>query len=219
MPDETAPEEVCIATPSAGGRARVVSIGEHEVRTTSREALKTAGIKNGVHMTPAVLDRLLAQVETEAASTRAMRLLGHRERSRAELRDRLTEDGYPEPVARAVVDRMEELGLLDDERFAEAYVRTKMAAGWGRDRIVRGLTSAGLDPERIAVLVEQEMPETAELDRALTMLPDEIPRERRDRERYMRRLISRGFSYDIARRALERRSDVANSENRNRFES
>lgn len=170
-------------------------------------------------MSPERLEQLLAEVEHDVASARAMRLLGYRERSRVELRARLTEDGFPAQVVTDVIERMEQIGALDDARFAEAYIRTKVAAGWGRDRIVRGLTAAGLEPDRVAPRLEEEAPAAQELDRALAMLPADPPRDRRERERLVRRLVSRGFSYDVARTAIEQHSCVDNDSIRNRFES
>jgi len=198
--------EISIGTRYPRGKARVVSVDGHEVRTTSVDALAAACIKGGDRMAPGTLDTMLAEVESEAASARAMTMLGHRERSPAELAARLTEDGYPAHVVRDVVARMEEIGAVDKDRFAEVYIRWKIASGWGRDRIVRGLRSAGIESDHASALVEEASPDAREFDRALTMLPDYPPHDRGERERILRRLVSRGFSYDVASRALDHRS-------------
>ncbi len=211
--------EIQIDTHPRRGKARVVSIDGHDVRTTSIEALVAARIESGDRMTADKLDLLLGEVEAEAATARALRLLGHRERSPGELSNRLTDDGYPAHVVRDVVARMDDIGAVDEGRFSESYVRAKMASGWGRERIIRGLRSAGIDPDRASALVEREAPEARELDRALMMLPDDPPRDRRERERLLRRLVSRGFSYDVALSAIEHRSRHDDDRRGNRFES
>jgi len=46
-------------------------------------------------------------------------------RSRAQLEDRLAERGAPEDIARRVLDRFEEVGLVDDAAFAAGWVRSR----------------------------------------------------------------------------------------------
>ncbi len=51
-----------------------------------------------------------------------LRLLTARPRSRAELTDALRRRGIPEEVGKPVLDRLSQLGLVDDAAFAEAAV-------------------------------------------------------------------------------------------------
>ena len=51
---------------------------------------------------------------------KAMWLIGYRDRSRRELIAKLKTD-YPEEVCTATADRLEELGLLNDSRYARRY--------------------------------------------------------------------------------------------------
>ncbi|MGH2963328.1 MAG: hypothetical protein ACRDL3_14230, partial [Solirubrobacterales bacterium] len=55
----------------------------------------------------------------------AVRALGRRERSRAELEAWLVERGVGEPEVEATMLRLEELGELDDARFARCYAEDK----------------------------------------------------------------------------------------------
>ena len=78
----------------------------------------------------------------------ALRLLGRRDRSEAELRQRLARDGIADGDAQAVVDRLKALGYLDDRRFArqfcEAAIRDGRMFGW---RLRRELGLRGIDGE------------------------------------------------------------------------
>ena len=56
-----------------------------------------------------------------------LRLLTVRARTRAELAGQLAKRGYPDDVANAVLDRLEAVGLIDDEDFAEQWVRSRQA--------------------------------------------------------------------------------------------
>ncbi len=63
----------------------------------------------------------------------AMRALSARELTRAEILQRLSRKGITEPAADAVVQRLTELALIDDVRFAAAWIdsrqRTRKLAG------------------------------------------------------------------------------------------
>ena len=55
-----------------------------------------------------------------------LRLLTARPRSRAELADALNKRGIPEEVGEPVLDRLSEVGLIDDAAFAESAVHLDM---------------------------------------------------------------------------------------------
>jgi regulatory protein len=59
--------------------------------------------------------------------------LSYRARTRAELASAMAGKGVPDPVAEQVLDRFTEVGLVDDEAFARAWV-TRRSAGKGLAR-------------------------------------------------------------------------------------
>src|SRR5690606_25077958 len=63
----------------------------------------------------------------EVARTIALRLLSAAPRSRAQLAEKLAARDVPEDVAGALLDRYEEVGLLDDAAYADMLVRTRHA--------------------------------------------------------------------------------------------
>ena len=144
----------------------------------------------------------------------ALKLLSRREHSREELRRKLAEKCGREAGGEidAELGRLEELGLLSDLRFARAYAREvcgKFAArrvraelkkrGVGDDDIQAALDDVGMGGENSA---ESELARARELiarrRRADAEDPDSIAREN---AKLMRWLATRGFSFDIARRA------------------
>ncbi len=62
---------------------------------------------------------------------RALRLLGRREHSAADLVSKLRVRGFDAGVAEAVVARLSAEGAQCDARFAESYARTSSAGGHG----------------------------------------------------------------------------------------
>ena len=77
---------------------------------------------------------------------RALRCLAQREHSRAELARKLGSLGEADEV-KAELDRLTELGLLSDARFADAYVRAK-AARFGASRLRLELSRRGVSGVR-----------------------------------------------------------------------
>lgn len=55
-----------------------------------------------------------------------LRLLTYRERSRKELREKLTGKKYSPETVSAVIEKLERLELLDDEKFARLWVNSRI---------------------------------------------------------------------------------------------
>src|ERR1700759_4030512 len=84
----------------------------------------------------------------EQARAGCLRLLTARARTRAELEGQLTKRGYPEDVSTPVLDRLADVGLIDDTDFAEQWVRSRLAnAGKGKPPLPAGLRNQGADTE------------------------------------------------------------------------
>jgi len=90
----------------------------------------------------------------------AARFLEARPRSVAETRRRLTGAGYPAPLVDDVLVRLEELGYLDDEAFARAWVESRdRAHPRGEGALRRELSLKGIATDLVAaVLAERRTP-------------------------------------------------------------
>jgi regulatory protein len=75
----------------------------------------------------------------------ALRLLARREHSHAELVHKLTRRGWPESGVESVVVELADENLQSDERFAESYVRSRVAKHYGPVRIRAELGERGID--------------------------------------------------------------------------
>ena len=155
------------------------------------------------------LAELRGQASAERVSADAYRLLGHRARSREELRRRLLQKGHDDEAVAGALERLAGDGLLDDAAFARGYVADKRGlSGWGSVRIRRGLAELGVDGAVIdaqlgaAAVAEGD---DAELERALTALNRRgAPRAPLDaaRRRAYQALVRRGFSTAVAYAAI-----------------
>lgn len=150
----------------------------------------------------------------QLALDQALRFLGYRARSVQEVRSRLQRYGHPPELIEATIERLLELGYLDDASFALALARDYLAAPRpkGRRAILAHLREKGVaEPVARAALEEaledsDETPEERVLRAAERWSRRLRPGE--DLERARRRLwahLSRaGFEGDLIRGAIER---------------
>lgn len=82
--------------------------------------------------------------EGAKARHRALNYLQARERSPLEVRERLRRYGYDEDLVGEVTAWLEDIGLLDQERFARALATARLHAGWSRRRILAELARKGV---------------------------------------------------------------------------
>lgn len=86
-----------------------------------------------------------------------------RARSRKELSDKLRSKEVPEDLAERLLDRFEEVGLVDDEAFARAWVSGRQSAkGLARRALAQELRRKGVDDEVAREALDELDPETEE---------------------------------------------------------
>ena len=92
----------------------------------------------------------------EAARAIALRQLAAAGKSRVQLEQAMAKKLIPEQVARRVLDRFTEVGLVDDAEFAAMLVRTRHAErGQSRRAIAVELRRKGIDEETAAGALDQ----------------------------------------------------------------
>lgn len=140
----------------------------------------------------------------EQARALCLRLLTGRSRTRAELLGQLAKRGYPDDVSAAVLDRLTEVGLVDDADFAEQWVQSRRArAGKSRRALAAELRTKGVDKEVIAEALGG-IDADAERDRAQELVRSRLRRETLsgDDTRISRRLVGmlarRGYGQNLA---------------------
>jgi len=139
-------------------------------------------------------------------------MLGRRELSEAQVRQRLARRGYEPDSVDAAVARLREERAIDDARVAEAIVRTQSSIrGRGRLRVLRELESAGIAAaiaRRAVDDVFEGLDPDALLEASLAKRLDEREPITDDAEfrRLYRYLIGQGFDADRIIAALKARS-------------
>ena len=154
----------------------------------------------------------LKELSMACGSARVEALVNKRDYSSKELRDKLLRDGYSNSVCDELIERFRRANVINDERFATVYVRSKTYAGWGRRKIERELRHKGIDCESLPGWPDEFFPEDDERSRAL-----ELARRRRltgknDFQKIVRHLCSKGYSMNVAIDAAKSALDCAGSD-------
>ncbi|MEH6356882.1 MAG: regulatory protein RecX [Marinobacter sp.] len=135
----------------------------------------------------------------------ALRLLARREHSRLELTRKLLQRQLPKTVIATVLDDYQERDWLSDERFAEAYARQRVEAGYGLLRITGELSQRGVS-ENADILQEmslQDWCDQAERVRRKRFGLLDLSGQWEERLRQMRFLQRRGFTQEQINAALD----------------
>ena len=150
---------------------------------------------------------------TDSTKKRALKILGSRNFSEAEMIRRLTQKGESPENAAAAVSWLVELGYIDDSGYATLIVRHYASKGYGEARIRDELYKRGIPrdiwDEKLSELDEEETG-----DAALEFLNKKLrgSEEKDDLRRASDALVRRGFSYDEARAAINRYLDNQQNE-------
>lgn len=145
--------------------------------------------------------------ECEAA---AVRLLASREHSRQELTQKLRQrcDCNSNELAQ-LLDKLQEMGYLDDARYAGAFVRSSVARGRGPQRIGYELREHGVsDAIAAQALAEADVDwGTLAFDQRIKKFGSQIPADYKERARQSRFLAGRGFYTDSIKAAFQNHPD------------
>src|SRR6476469_2716264 len=141
----------------------------------------------------------------EQARNLCLRLLTARARTRSELEGQLTKRGFPDEVSNRVLDRLAQVGLVDDADFAEQWVSSRRTnAGKGKRALAAELRTKGVDNDVITAALAGIDAE-AERERAEQLVRDKLRREKLgddDDTKVARRLVGmlarRGYNQTMA---------------------
>jgi regulatory protein len=124
---------------------RVLEVDRERFASLPEAALQDLGLAVGVTIDPKRLDRLQHLADVEAAHRAALRAQARRPHAYRDLQRRLVQKQHPPAAVASALERLANVGLLDDRQFAEHYVATRAPCGRGPTRLLRDLLRQGLD--------------------------------------------------------------------------
>lgn len=184
-------------------RVSVFLDGEYAFGVSLAAAL---GLRKGQALTDADINRLQAEDSRERAYQQAVRSLGIRPRSRAELARTLHDKGFdPECIASALA-RLEQQGYVDDEAFARFWLDNRARfRPRGEQALRHELRQKGVEQEAVDAALSDLDEDAA----AWSALEPRLSRwQGLEREAFYKKamgfLARRGFGYATARGACDR---------------
>ncbi|MFR9780673.1 regulatory protein RecX [Micromonospora sp. MS34] len=136
-----------------------------------------------------------------------LRQLAVRPRTRAELAGALAKRGISGEVAAQVLDRYDEVGIIDDAAFARAWVSSRHAGrGLARRALANELRQRGVDGD-VASEALGELDEETEAETARVLVERKLRSARGEPDAVFRRLVGmlarKGYPPGVAIRAVK----------------
>lgn len=169
-------------------------------------AMVAAPLKIGQVLSEVEIETLREEGSTEEAYNRVLNYLSYRPRSHAEVVIYLKKHGVSEGQTAAITERLERVGLLDDEAFAQFWVENRERFRPRGARALRyELRTKGLNDK----VIERALASVDEGESAYRAAGKKVRQLRRaDEETFRRKVVEylarRGFGYEVAREAAER---------------
>lgn len=169
-----------------------------------REVILRFGLREGAQISEVILNSLRNMEIFIQALEKAKRLIKLRLRSEKELKEKLQLKNYPPDIIEKVMESLSSIGLLNDEKFARAYIHdTLLKRSAGRIYLTQKLKSKGIKNETIANILSEMLSENEELSILEQSAKSYIARQTKshkeiDNKKLFRRTVQylqrRGFS-------------------------
>lgn len=153
-------------------------------------------------------DALRYESDLKRAKSRALWYLSRGDHSEKALSDKLITGGFSEEASGAAVERMKELGLIDDERYAKRLAEYLSGSGISRREIYFKLVNKGI-PSAIAKEAAEE-DESDECEKIKKLLRTKYSAKLETEEgvqKVFAALVRKGFSYSDIKDALRAYSE------------
>lgn len=195
-----------------------LSLDGEYIATVNADYWFSCGLTSGMEITPEQLETLLTESARRKMMNKAMDLLTLRDYSRRELSDKLVQKAWEKrerkdqdfaslkQQASDICDRLEELGLLDDERFARSYVdellRRKHLSKSG---LKTALLQKGVARDVIEVVLEDVQIDPVEQIRELlsTKFKNRDLSDEKQKTRTVNALLRLGYRFSEINEALD----------------
>lgn len=169
----------------------------------SEDELVKSGLRKDQELKPQELEELRQASVVDKAYGRVIRYLAIRVRSQWEIEDYLKRKGYDEELTKIILDRVKEVGLVDDAAFARQWVEWRMNS---RPRSQKQLYMELLK-KRIDRAIISEVLESFDDSTQLEQIKAIVERKGRlsqyqDRQKLIAYLARQGFPYHLIKRAL-----------------
>lgn len=191
------------------GQRVVAELNDGETIEVDPEVVVRHSLKTGAPVNEEMIEQLEQEDELLRARRRLTGYLALRVKSVADARLYLEKGGFSEAAVAAAIEDATERDLLDDRRFAERYVRSRLkTTTLGPLRLLAELSSHGIEPSLAEEVVRPQFNRDWQLRVAQTLARKRTRNTRSESEEdevksLYHWLKLRGFEDDIARAVAE----------------
>lgn len=190
---------MCVAL-SGGGLSQEMKIYIHS------DIIRECGISKGMEISEEAADRLIYKNDLRRARERALYLMESRDHSYRELFDKL-EKNYSEEICFEVCNRLAQIGVINDRRYAEKLCRQLFEVKkLGKYRVKQEMRLRGLSSEIIEEAIENFAEEDEPYERLEKLVEQKYERYLTDRkgvQKVKNALARKGYSFGEIKEVLE----------------
>lgn len=153
------------------------------------------------------INDIIAADNLVKAKNDALKYIERSYKTEKELREKLYKKGYDETTVQRVVVFLKEYNFLNDAKYAEMFIKDKQKSS-GKNKLKYELIKKGINEEiiqeytsKLDTTVESDTAETLAAKKYQTIIKRETDK-RKIYEKLMRFLVSKGFSWEIAKKAI-----------------
>jgi regulatory protein len=185
------------------GMTYMIEIEGHETEFLNSQIVDMFNLRSGMTMPESAWEQVKGEEEYRKARERALYLLDYKDYSYIDLFHKL-EKNYSEDTCYRVMDKMVEMGTINDRRYAEGlarhYVEVKR---FGRYRAFREMRQKGLTSEVIEAALEDY--EDSYYERLYELVQKKYMKYLDDEKgvtKVKNALVRYGYSYDLIKEVL-----------------
>lgn len=189
------------SAPDCAGRYRVV-FEDDSVMRLYKQTVQDFGLYAGMELSETDRSKLTDSAGEMSAKMRAVRIVAASSVSKRDLQHRLIQKGEDPEQAKAAVQWMSDMSLLDDKKTAEQVVSRCIHKGYGLARAKQALYEKQI-PKEFWEEVLADYPE--QTDKIMDFLDSRLGEHPTDKElkRAIDALLRRGHSYSAIRHAMQ----------------
>ena len=189
----------------------IIDVDGAEFAVVNVDVLTEAKVRIGVVIDDVRAAQLLEAGQVVETYDRALNLLAFRARSARELGRRLAEKGASPATVEKVIDKLRDVGLIDDADFARQVARSKVSGGASKRRLHQELFKRGVardvaDAVVTEVLEQENVDQVAIAERvARKRLPSLASADAQSRRRRLYAFLARrGHDSETIRTVMQR---------------
>ena len=177
--------------------------GREELHRIHSDTMFEFSLYEGKEFDPEFWNQVLSANDYAFAWESTLRMLSIRAHCEQDMKNKLRQKKFSQTTVAKVIEECKRLDLIDDAKFAKAYIAELKENGCGRQMIKLKLSKKGVPRELIDDELEHSFTEKDELEAAKIAMKKKMPSLKREKdprkrkEKLYRYMASKGFRYEI----------------------